>query len=300
MLIILIILILILIFLRSPLVKKGISIVNNEDNLENGYKNEPYEYDGGPNGLLRLLNDISSADKVILENITSKHILNKDIIDEELNIQVLDIIKKIINSINGISDYLLYLDSIENMYVMRDDDGNYRSILNCIIYEVKNFYTIRLTMDFVVFEGEVYFNFIDIDESSIHNIMNKYDIRWETIGILTNYDMFDDDVRNILDKHYSEYGIVFLNNKDNTNDKSSTFTLSQLMNRYLPSESSNIDELSPYFCKKDGQYWNSRGVLNRNKGINCIKHDNTYQGVPNTPLEGLNTLLRYNISDRIK
>ena len=152
MLIILIILILILIFLRSPLVKKGISIVNNEDNLENGYKNEPYEYDGGPNGLLRLLNDISSADKVILENITSKHILNKDIIDEELNIQVLDIIKKIINSINGISDYLFYVDSIENMYVMRDDDGNYRSILNCIIYEVKNFYTIRLTMDFVVFD----------------------------------------------------------------------------------------------------------------------------------------------------
>ena len=65
------------------------------------------------------------------------------------------------------------------MYVMKDEHGNYRSILNCFIYDIKNHYTIKLSMDIVSYEGEIYFNFIDIDESSINNILNNYDVKWD-------------------------------------------------------------------------------------------------------------------------
>ena len=49
------------------------------------------------NALLSLLNDISSADKVILENITEEWIMTKDIIDESMKNEVTGIIKEIIN-----------------------------------------------------------------------------------------------------------------------------------------------------------------------------------------------------------
>ena len=45
------------------------------------------------NTLLSLLNDISSADKVILENITDEWIMTKDIIDEDMKNRVQNIIK---------------------------------------------------------------------------------------------------------------------------------------------------------------------------------------------------------------
>ena len=44
------------------------------------------------NALLSLLNDISSADKVILENITEEWIMTKDIIDESMKNEVTGII----------------------------------------------------------------------------------------------------------------------------------------------------------------------------------------------------------------
>ena len=54
------------------------------------------------NALLSLLNDISSADKVILENITDEWIMTKDIIDEDMNNKIRDIIDTILNSIINI------------------------------------------------------------------------------------------------------------------------------------------------------------------------------------------------------
>ena len=162
------------------------------------------------NALLSLLNDISSADKVILENITDEWIMTKDIIDETMKGEVKRIIIEVLNSVSNISDYSFYMNTIENMYVMKDDYGNYRCILNCFIFEVKKYYTIKLSMDIVSYEGEIYFNFIDIDESSIASILDKYDVRYEGMGILSNQELFDKNTKDILDNYYyNNYDIVF-------------------------------------------------------------------------------------------
>ena len=212
------------------------------------------------NALLSLLNDISSADKVILENITDEWIMTKDIIDENMKNEVKSIISEIINSISRVSDYKFFINTIENMYVMKDDNGNYRCIMNCFIFEVKKYYTIKLSMDIVSYDGEIYFNFIDIDESSIASILDKYDVKYEGSGILSNHEMFDKNTKDILDNYYyNNYEIVFLNNKHIDIDKTTLFTIDQLKNRHLPS---NIpkDPNHPYFCNKSNRTWNNKGI----------------------------------------
>jgi len=237
------------------------------------------------NALLSLLNDISSADKVILENITDEWIMTKDIIDENMKNEVKSIISEIINSISRVSDYKFFINTIENMYVMKDDNGNYRCIMNCFIFEVKKYYTIKLSMDIVSYDGEIYFNFIDIDESSIASILDKYDVKYEGSGILSNHEMFDKNTKDILDNYYyNNYEIVFLNNKHIDIDKTTLFTIDQLKNRHLPS---NIpkDPNHPYFCNKSNRTWNNKGIKDIGGDI-CIGNDNTYGGINNTPVNG--------------
>ena len=65
-------------------------------------------------------------------------------------------------------------------------------------------------MDIVSYDDQVYFNFVDIDESSIGSILNKYDIKYEGSGILVNHDMFDKNTKDVLDNYYyNNFDIVF-------------------------------------------------------------------------------------------
>ena len=235
---VLILLLIVLIVLRSNKLKsQGIKEIQFK---EGGVKMP--KKGGNKNGLLKILDNISSGNKVILKNVTEKIILNKNTIDEDLKEQLKIMITLILNSINGMTNHTFHVNTIENVYITKDDAGNFRCILNCFIFEVKKYYTVKLVMDIVSYEKEVYFNFIDIDESSINNIINKYDVRWEGSGILSNYDMYDENTKHILDNYYnSNYDIVYLSNGDINVDKTSLFTLSQLTNNYLPSNIATSD-----------------------------------------------------------
>ena len=237
------------------------------------------------NGLLSLFNDISSADKVILENITEEWIMTKDIIDEKLNSEIKEIIDEILHSITVVSNHEFFVNNIENMYVMKDEHGNYRCILSCFIFEVNKYYTIKLSMDIVSYDGQIYFNFVDIDESSIGSILNKYDIKYEGSGILVNHDMFDKNTKDVLDNYYyNNFDIVFLRNKHSDVDKTTLFTIDQLKNRYIPSNTPKNPN-HPYFCNKTKKQWNSQGIKAPSEE-ECIANDNTYGGIPNTPTNG--------------
>tara|TARA_Y100000996_G_C22450667_1_gene613709 strand:- start:53 stop:970 length:918 start_codon:yes stop_codon:yes gene_type:complete len=242
------------------------------------------------NELTRLLDNISSADKIILENIKERMIITKDIMEEDLKGYIIEIVRKVLKSINNVSKHTFFVNTIENMYIMKDDRGNFRCILACFIFEVSKFYTIKLSMDIVSYEGEIYFNYVDIDESSINNILNKYDVKWDGMGILSNYDMFNENMQQILDNYYNtNYNIVYLNNHTIDIDKTGTFTLSQLTNSYLPS---NIpkDESSPYFCQKNSSNWNYKGIQNKGNE-SCISNNNSYSTLPNIPMNGPSTIV---------
>lgn len=244
--------------------------LNNEDDIVSSKKNK----------LTKLFNDISSADKVSLKNVTYKWSMNKDTMDVQLNSKITDIIKIIISKIGGISNKDYYIKEIDNLFVMKDDDGNYRCILNCFIYDVKGYYTNKLVMDIVSINGIIYLNFIDIDESSFNNILNTYDIRWESQGILADYDMFDENVQVMLDNYYNnKYKILYLDNETVNKDLSGTYTLDQLVKFYLPANTSTEDP--PIFCNKYSESWDKDGISDIIN--NCLYDNKSVTQYPNIP-----------------
>ena len=235
------------------------------------------------NKLTSLFNNISSADKVSLNNIEEKWSLNKDTMDVQLNEKVTNIIKLIIEKIGGISNKEYYIKGIDNIYIMKDNDNNYRCILNCFIFDTKGYYTNKLIMDFISINGTIYINFIDIDETSFNNILNNYDIKWDSQGITADRDMFNENVQILLDNYYnSKYKIIYLDNKTIDKDLSGTYTLDQLITFKLPANTPMED--SPMFCNKYSNSWNKDGVSDI---INdCIFDNPSYTPFPNLPYEG--------------
>ena len=223
------------------------------------------------NNLVEALTNISSADKVTLKNITEKFSLNKKIIDERLNQKLLGIVKKVINGAGLASRNKFYVKTIENVYIMKDKNGDFRAILSCFMYDIQNYHTIKIILDIVSVDKIVFINHIDIDESGIKNVLKKYDIKLNSQGILSNYNMFDEDTRELLDDYYrSNYNIVELSKEDYTTNRANFFTLDQLVLNYLPA---NVPvEDSPSFCE---------GNPRDNK--NCIFRNSSFKPYPNLP-----------------
>jgi len=231
--------------------------------------------------LIKLLNNISSADKVILKNVTEKWSLNKNLIDNNLKQKVTDIIKKILNGINEISEEEFFMESIDNLYLMKDKDGNFRCIVNAFMYDVYNYHTIKIVFDITSIRGIEYINMIDIDQSSLNNILNRYDVRWKSQGILTKYNMFDEDVQKLLDNHYEgNHRVIPMSNDELTPDVSGTFNINQLTKMYLPGNVPVKD--SPMFCRKTKFAWDSRSIPISTDN-ECVMDQTSIQKYPNTP-----------------
>jgi hypothetical protein len=225
----------------------------------NSLINKNNSKDSKSRNFIDILNKISSADKVRLTNIKEKWSIQKNVIDENLNNQIVSILKKLLHNIHQLSGVELFVKSIENAYIIKDKDGNLRCIADTFVYDVKNYHTVKMIFDFVIFDGVIYINIIDIDETSLNNILNRYDIRWKSQGILSRYNMFDENVYKLLDNHYSQhYTILPLKKGDYNIDTTGTFTLDQLSHMYLPSDIPSVS--SPYFCNKEKFAWDSKSI----------------------------------------
>ena len=111
------------------------------------------------------------------------------------------ILKKVISGINGILRKYFFIKEIEKIFIIKDDDENIRVISDAYIYDISNHYSIRINVDFVIYKDEVYINMIDIDESAINNILNNYDVKYQSQGILSKY-MSVNDYESLLNNHY--------------------------------------------------------------------------------------------------
>ena len=222
------------------------------------------------NNLIETLSNISSADKVTLKNITEKFSLNKKVIDPTLNEKLLGIVKKVINGAGIASSNKYYAKTIENVYIMKDENNDFRAILSCFMYDIQNYHTIKIIMDIVSINRIIFINHIDIDESGVKHVLKNYDIKLNSQGILSHYYMFDEDTRELLDDYYrTNFNIVELSKEDNTN-RANFFTLDQLVSNYLPA---NVPvEESPAFCEGDP-----------NNKKDCIFRNPSYKPYPNFP-----------------
>ena len=137
-----------------------------------------------------------------------------------------------------------YLHTIENIYVMKDKDENFRIVGDAFLQDIKSFYSVRITFDFVKYNGDVYINYLDIDESSVNNIMDRYNVKWNSQGILSGYNAFNKDVVALLDNHYVSNTSIVL--KKDIRESALDKTLRIVQDLVNPI---NL-RLSSYVCKK--------------------------------------------------
>jgi len=230
--------------------------------------------------LINSLKNISSSDKVTITDVVEQWSLNKNTIDDETNRKSVEIVKDVMINIGLLYDHKFYIKNIENVYVMKDKDGNFRTIISCFIYDIKNFHTIKLIMDVVYFDNIMYINHVDIDESGIKNVLQHYDIKYKSMGILSNYNQFNQDVEMLLDTYYKEKFKLIPLNTSNLLDLSDTFSYYTFKKKIMPEGAPT--EKSKYFCNKESFDWDSKGINLPGKE-DCIFNNPSIRHYPNEP-----------------
>lgn len=250
--------------------------------------------------LFKVLNSISGGSKIKLQGNLNKFIYNKNTISTDLNDRLNFLLKDIITSLNNISRNDFYIKKLENVYISVDQLKNQRYIIDFFIYDIKNYYTIRLISDIVIIDEEIYINYLNVYTASGGTLINKYDIKFNSSGILFDSDMFNDDIIKIFDNYYSsKFKVIGIDSTDleyTRKDLSSVLTFNSLKNSYLPSNISNetikdLDkkDLSGYlemylpenqnmiksneFCNKYSIQWDSYGI-EKNNNEKCIRNNN--------------------------
>ncbi len=263
--------------------------------------------------LLKILNNVSSGAKIKLNGKLQAYIYNKNTIDKSVEDRLSSIIKKLIDSINLISNNNYFIKQIENVYGLVSCNGNQRYFIDFFIYDTKNFYTIRCISDIVIIDKEIYINYLNVQSGSNPTILNNYDIKFNDTGILFDNNMFKENIDNLFDSFYkNSFEVISVpeTSLEYSNvDLTSVVSLNSIQNLYFPSSLSenSIQELnkkdlsgyfemylpekqinikSPQFCEKYKIEWNSYGVpnLSDNKDSNCYVHDNSMQATINRPI----------------
>mgnify|MGYP001174536151 FL=1 len=262
--------------------------------------------------LLKIFSSVSSGAKIKLEGICQKYIYNKNTIDKSVEDRLTAIMKELINTINKIAQNDYYIKQIENVYGLISCDGNQRYFIDFFVYDVKNYYTIRLISDIVIIDNEIYINYLNVQSGSNPTILNKYDIKFNDTGILFDGHMFKENIDALFDSFYRQsFRIIGVRKTDldYTNlDFTEVVSMNSLRNMYFPSAISRdtVNELekkdlsgyvemylpqnqlnikSPMFCDKYKIEWDSYGVENSNNltDKNCYVNQNSTQTVFNEP-----------------
>jgi len=288
-------------------------INNNDRNSANSANSTNIGFVKPEHRLLKILNSVSSGSKIKLDGKLSSYIYNKNTIDKSVEDRLSAIMKELISKINTISQNDYYIKQIENVYGLVSRNKNQRYFIDFFIYDIKNYYTIRLISDIVIIDNEIYINYINIQTGSNPTILNKYDIKFNDTGILFDGNMFKENVDQLFDSFYrNSFEVISVpeTTLEYSNiDLTTVVSMNSLRNLYFPSSispdtvkelekkdlsgyvemylpESQIDIKSPMFCDKYKVEWNSYGVPNQSDrgDKNCYVNDNSMEKQFNEPI----------------
>ena len=250
------------------------------------------------NALLYIFNQMSSKDKVVLNGNCQTNVYTRDTMPENKNqyiIDLLDIILKHVKGIDNNQDY--FLKTIDQAYVQIDSNENKRYSIVAFIYDIRNYYTMKIAVDFVreKDDDQLYVNSIGNEFSSNYDVLNRYDFSIFSHGYLMNYNMFDKDARAILDENYKKYFRLIgindtsleyykLNNTYKINRANITkYDLDDYNKYYYPPGLPNVE--SGPFCEKHLNDWAEDSVKFENPYTpgSCFVHNNAAREQINRP-----------------
>jgi len=263
---------------------------NNNNNTKNKLINNTFVKPN--NELIFELDDYNSDNKITLGNNVVKDIMfTKSTIPIELNSKVVDNIKDLIYDYNKLNNSYYYIKKIDQLYIQVDKYGNKRNVLIAFIYDINNYYTLKIMVDYVKLNNRLYINSIGILEDSYYNILNRYDYTIFSRAYLGEYNTFNKDIISILDENYKKYhklvgtestSLDFGKNKAELTPGNQD-DLSRFSNIYYPDGLPQV-QFDP-FCKKHLNSWDTTSAKIKNPTIseNCVVHNNSTLRVNNEP-----------------
>ena len=264
----------ILFFLYNIYNKSNVNYINN-----NNVNNKTYIDDTNLNSdflnpsnkihfyLLNLSKEISNKNKINLSGSTIDNLYIKTTIDDNMLQYVKYLIQSILKKTLKLKyniDY--YFKDIIEVYQQYDKYKNQRYIIKCFIYEIENFYQVKILLDLVVINNKIYLNYIGEDLSSNINILNKYDINIEDQGVLLNKNNIKNNIKAIVDSYYKKYyNIIGYNNSEleydhyvSKLDTVKKYDIGDLSKYYLPP---NINSIYSNNIGNNNSYnWDEYGV----------------------------------------
>jgi len=243
--------------------------------------------------LYNIFSKISSGSKIKLNGKCIKYIYNKNTIDVDVKANVLNILNKMIDTIKYISNQDYYIKNIENVYCLVG--RNKRYIVDFFLYDVKNYYTIRIIADLLMIDGVLYINYVNTQNGSNPILLNNYDVKFNSSGILFDADMFHENIEDLLNKYYSNnFNIINVDNDSSleytSNDLSKVYSMNTLINLYFPNTLSDTTledynnkgllSLNEKFLPANQNTINSNQICNTSE---CIMNNSSTQKIVNTP-----------------
>ena len=259
--------------------------------------------------LYDVLKQFSSGDKIYLSGACTVNLYSKHIIDVTMKQKFTKLLNEIFSSVYGITHRLFQVQELNNIYEQIDAFNNKRYVVDATLNSVSNYYTARVILDIVVINNEVMVNYVNINDASNNNIMDRFDVVYNNQGILFNHNNFSENIRSLLDTEYKKnHKLISVNSSqlDSKNyDLENVLSLNSLLKRYLPSTLSSESEKdlqmkgldgqlemylppsittakSPQFCNKYLNGWTSNAV-NIPGDEHCVFDHNTTETEYNQP-----------------
>jgi hypothetical protein len=265
--------------------------------------------------LFKLFASLSAGPKIKLGGTCSQMIFDRNTIPAEYNEKVVALARKMVDMVQHLSGNEYYMKTVENLYILQDKASNARYIIDFFVYDVKNYYTIRLLTDIVVIGDTHYLNYLNVQTASSPTLLNKYDIKFDSAGILFGDNMFHENIANLFDQYYlNSFKVIGVSDTSleySKEDLSEVTSLNAIMNGYFPSSlsSDTVQDLTnkglagqldmflppgqntvedPLFCRKYTNEWDTHGVPFKNQFVPsaCIRNNNGTQAKINDPWFG--------------
>jgi hypothetical protein len=238
-----------------------------------------------------LSKEISSKNKITLKLKGIERMYTKMTIDEDLLYFIKLLIKNVIQKTKKIRyniDYF-FKDIIE-VYQQVDKHGNQRYIIKCFIYDIKNYYEIKILIDILILNNDIYLNYIGEDISSNGNILNKYDYTMSNTGYLENRNHIQHNIKQTVDGYYRKYYDIIgydsppleYSHYISKLDTVYKFNIGDLSKYYLPPDIPDL--YSVEFGDNHTNEWDEHGIK-QPTGNDYLVNNNSTQRQPNIPLD---------------
>jgi hypothetical protein len=266
--------------------------------------------------LYDVFRNYSSNNKVILNGNCKQEYFTNDILSEKDKESIQKITQFILQDISNLNQNRRFNINNNGVYNFKEINKvlietnlmGKRYVIDTFVYDVRNFYSIRILIDYVIIEKNVFFNSIRLYDGANNNIINRYDTVINRIGVLNDTNQFTENWLSYLDKTYSDKYTLY-GTEDNTIEYSKLtqeihnikkLGIDSYGKLLLPTYIDNNKTIKPtssLFCKAQEIFWDWTSAYKPSKNVpsNCLLHNSATIAQANIPYYTPSTFAHTNI-----